>query len=217
MSPVIGLVDYGRGNLRSVGKALETVGAHLRILPDPAGLSACDALVLPGVGAFGDCARSLDQRGFRPALMEWLAADKPFLGICLGYQILFESSQESPGSRGLGFFQGEVRRFASEPGRKIPHMGWNSLSFTANNALFDGIADESHVYFVHSFYPDPTDASLVSAWCDYGIRFAASVSRGNIHATQFHPEKSQDIGLKILANFVKLASCPTTMPMNLCP
>jgi imidazole glycerol-phosphate synthase subunit HisH len=205
MSPLLGIVDYGRGNLRSVGKALETVGAGVRILSSPAEIDGCSALVLPGVGAFGDCARSLEQRGFTTPLMEWLQADKPFLGICLGYQVLFESSAESPGSKGLGFFQGTVRRFVSHPGRKIPHMGWNSLSIPGANPLFEGLPARPHVYFVHSFHPEPADPSVVSAWCEYGAPFAASVSLGNIHAVQFHPEKSQDLGLRMLQNFTLLA------------
>jgi glutamine amidotransferase len=210
MNPVIGVVDYGRGNLRSVSKALETVGANILMLPDPEKMEKCDALVLPGVGAFGDCSRSLNQRGFSQPLLDWLSANKPFLGICLGYQILFESSEESPGEEGLGFFAGKVHRFVSEPGRKIPHMGWNSLSFTNNRPIFDQLPQSPHVYFVHSFYPSPENQEIVSSWCDYGIPFAASVSFGNIHAVQFHPEKSQDFGLQILKNFTVLSQNQTT-------
>jgi glutamine amidotransferase len=204
MTPLVGVVDYGRGNLRSVTKALEATGAKIRLLPDPENMPDCDAVVLPGVGAFGDCAASLHARGFIEPLRTWLACDRPFLGICLGYQILFENSGESPGSAGLGFFSGEVKRFASEPGRKIPHMGWNSLTPAAPSPLFHSLATGTFVYFVHSFYPDPADAELVTAWCDYGGRFAAAVGRGNVQAVQFHPEKSQEAGLQMLRNFVKL-------------
>lgn len=208
-SLLVGVIDYGRGNLRSVSKALEAVGANIQLLPDPEQIDRCAALVLPGVGAFGDCSRSLKQRGFTKPLQDWLAANKPFLGICLGYQILFESSEESPAADGLGFFSGKVRRFASEPGKKIPHMGWNSLSFTDNQPIFRNLPKNPFVYFVHSFYPAPENSEIVSSWCNYGISFASSVSAGNIHAVQFHPEKSQELGLQILKNFISLAQNQT--------
>jgi imidazole glycerol-phosphate synthase subunit HisH len=205
MAPLIGIVDYGRGNLRSVQKALETAGARTCWLPNPEAFASTrpEALVLPGVGSFGDCANSLEARGlFRP-LRDWLEGGRPFLGICLGYQILFESSEESPGVAGLGFWKGVVRRFPSSVG-KIPHMGWNELKPAAYSPLltdWSAIASPS-VYFVHSFYPEPEDRTLVTAWCDYGGDFAAAAGWGAVQAFQFHPEKSQATGLHLLRNFV---------------
>jgi len=198
----IGIVDYRRGNLRSVTKALEAVGAHPRLISAPAELDEVTAVVVPGVGAFGDCARNLRATGLWDPLREWIRNDRPFLGICLGYQLLFESSEETPGVEGLGVFRGEVRRFPAGA-LKVPHMGWNTLEIRpAGAALYAGLPSNPSVYFVHSFRPEPVDDSLVSATCDYGGPFAASISRGNLHAVQFHPEKSQRNGLTILKNFV---------------
>jgi len=198
----IGVVDYGSGNLRSVCKALEAVGSRTALLTSPSGLDQVDALVVPGVGAFGDCAANLQGTGLWEPLREWIAAGRPYLGRCLGYQLLFEASEESPGVEGLGVLPGRVVRFSGEGGRKVPQMGWNTLSGLLG-PLYDGIPEETSVYFVHSFFPEPADPSLSSATCDYGRPFAASVSRGALHATQFHPEKSQAAGLAILANFLK--------------
>lgn len=198
---MIALIDYGSGNLRSVEKALQKVGANVRLVADPMGLNDAHAVVLPGVGAFGDCAKNLRSRGLRDPLQAWLKADKPFLGICVGYQLLFEGSEENPEEAGLGFFAGNVRKFAT-PGLKIPQIGWNTLEKTAS-PLWDGLSAQPYVFFVHSFFPAPSDPSIVSATTHYGENFAAAVSRGAVHGVQFHPEKSQDNGLRILQNFVQ--------------
>lgn len=203
MVPRVAVIDYGSGNLRSVEKALQKSGADPVRCADAGSIAGSDAIVLPGVGSFGDCARSLDERGLTPALREWLAADRPYLGICLGYQILFEASAESPGVAGLGIWGGDVVKFEASPGRKVPHMGWNTMEMGANDAMFAGLPNPPWVFFVHSFYPAPADDALVTAWCDYGVRFAAAASRGRVHGVQFHPEKSQDTGLRILGNFVR--------------
>ena len=199
-SSSIGVVDYGSGNLRSVCKALEASGASASLVSEASQLAGLDAVVVPGVGSFGDCAANLQATGLWGPLREWVNAGRPYLGICLGYQLLFESSEESPGVSGLGVLPGTVIRF-SEAGLKVPHMGWNSL-INLKGPLFQGLPEETAFYFVHSFYPVPTDASLASSRCDYGGRFASSISRGPLHATQFHPEKSQTAGLAVLRNFL---------------
>lgn len=203
MSAKIGLIDYGSGNLRSVGKALEHVGAEVQFVAGTSDLSGVDAMVLPGVGAFGDCVRQLHERDLWSAVGDWVRDQRPFFGICLGYQMLFESSEESPGTPGLGIFAGQVRKFDESLGLKVPHMGWNSLQLSGTQPQWEGLPMEPHVYFVHSYRPVPADDALVSAWCEYGGRFAAAISKGNLTATQFHPEKSQDVGLRILENFVR--------------
>lgn len=207
MNPVrVGVIDYGRGNLRSVEKALLSQGAETVRLTGPEEVEKCAALVLPGVGAFGDCVRSLRSRELEVPLREWILADRPFLGICLGYQMLFESSEESPEETGLAIFSGRVKRFPSGLVPKIPHMGWNQLSLTTPapvlSPLYADISEGSYVYFVHSYHPCPTDETLVTAWCDYGRPFAASIGRGRVQAVQFHPEKSQEVGLHLLRNFL---------------
>ena len=196
----IGVVDYGSGNLRSVCKALEVSGASATLVSEASRLAGFDAVVVPGVGSFGDCAANLQATGLREPLREWIQAGRPYLGICLGYQLLFESSEESPGVSGLGVLPGTVVRF-SDAGLKVPHMGWNSLS-DLKGPLFEGLPEETAFYFVHSFFPVPADPSLASSTCEYGARFAASISRGSLHATQFHPEKSQAAGLAVLRNFL---------------
>ena len=204
-SPVIGLINYGSGNLRSVGKALLRVGAHVEMLTAPERLSAVDAVVLPGVGAFGDCADQLHRRGLWEPLQDWLSSGRPYLGICLGYQLLFESSEESPGVNGLGFFKGTVQRFSAS-GIKVPQIGWNQLNFTQQGArLWKGLSDGTNVYFVHSYFPVPEAESIVVATTEYGNRFAAAVEKGPVKGVQFHPEKSQTAGLEILRNFVHTA------------
>lgn len=200
--PLLGLIDYGSGNLRSVGKALTKVGARVELISEPAQLSGVDAVVLPGVGAFGDCAEQLRARGLWDSLAEWLQGERPFLGICLGYQLLFESSEETPGVPGFGRFAGAVRRFDA-PGIKVPQMGWNQLRFTQPQApLWSGLQDGSFVYFVHSFYPAPKDERIIAATADYGGPFAAAICEGPVTGLQFHPEKSQAAGLTMLRNFV---------------
>ena len=196
----LALIDYGRGNIRSVAKALEAAGARPSFVTEPSQLEQAEAVVVPGQGAFGDCACSLRESGLWDPLIEWIKAGRPYLGICLGYQLLFESSEESPGTKGMGIFPGEVKRFASTE-LKIPHMGWNQL-VSPTGDLFRQMPEQPFFYFVHSYYPAPADAALVSSYCDYGGRFAASISRGAVHATQFHPEKSQASGQALLHNFI---------------
>jgi glutamine amidotransferase len=199
-SPVVGVVDYGSGNLRSVCKALEAAGAEVSLVTSAAMLDPLAAVVVPGVGAFGDCARNLRETGLWDPLKDWLRAGRPYLGICLGYQLLFESSEESPGVEGLGILPGKVVRFPAGT-LKVPHMGWNTLD-NARGPLYMGLETAPSFYFVHSFYPVPADPGIVSATCAYGENFAASVSAGSLHATQYHPEKSQAAGLALLKNFL---------------
>lgn len=201
----IGLVDYGAGNLHSVQNALNKLAIPSVLVRNAHGLEEVDAVILPGVGACGDCAKQLHSQDLWQPLRDWLAADRPYLGICLGYQILFEHSDEFDGTEGLGILAGSVVRFPRSE-LKVPHMGWNRLDLVdPSDPLWTGLPGHPYVYFVHSFYPQPHDTTLVSSWADYGVRFAASVRRGNLVATQFHPEKSQNIGLRILKNFVKSA------------
>jgi glutamine amidotransferase len=197
---VLGVIDYGSGNLRSVCKALEASGASPRLISSASEMSGLDAIVVPGVGAFAHCAENLRATGLWEPVREWAASGKPYLGICLGYQLLFESSEESPGVEGLGVLPGRVVRFAAG-NLKVPHMGWNTLE-QPTGPLYAGFPPEVSMYFVHSYYPVPTESALVSAWCEYGIRFAAGVSHGSLHAVQFHPEKSQAAGLTLLSNFL---------------
>ena len=197
---MLALIDYGSGNIRSVTNALTRERADVELVSDPARLADAEAVVLPGVGAFGDCVRGLETRGLWEPLAAWLAADKPFLGICVGYQMLFDESEESPGVRGFGFFPGKVKRFTT-PGFKVPQIGWNQLDLSAH-PLWRGLPANPYVYFVHSYFPEPTDASIVTARSTYGETFAASAACGRVAAVQFHPEKSQDVGLGILRNFI---------------
>ena len=196
----IAIIDYGMGNLHSAAKAFEKVGAQVVVTRDPAEVLRADKVVLPGVGAFGDCMKNLNERGLAPVIHEVIAAGKPFLGICVGLQLLFEGSEEDPGVAGLGIFKGMVRKIAA-PGLKIPHMGWNNLEYRTSSSLFQGLPPAAYVYFVHSFHAVPTDESCITAVTDYGGQVTAAVGRGLVQAVQFHPEKSSAVGLKILANF----------------
>lgn len=199
---MIALIDYGSGNLRSVQKALEREGAQVERVAEPAALEGKSGVVLPGVGSFGDCVRNLQERGLWGPLRAWLAEDKPFLGICLGYQMLFESSEESPGVEGFGYFKGRVRRFAGGS-LKVPQMGWNTLELAQpSHVLWRGLSAEPFAFFLHSYYPEPEDPSIVTARASYGVSFAASAARGRVAAVQFHPEKSQAAGLTMLRNFL---------------
>lgn len=198
----VGVIDYGSGNLRSVCKALEASGCSPSLVTQPSGLEEMDAIVVPGVGAFAHCAENLRATGLWNPVREWAISGRPYLGICLGYQLLFESSEESPGVEGLGVLKGRVVRFP-DSGLKVPHMGWNTLSNTTG-PLYQDLPGDISMYFVHSYYPVPRDPSLVSAWSNYGIPFAAGVSSGALHAVQFHPEKSQSAGLFLLRNFLSI-------------
>ena len=201
---MIALVDYGMGNLRSVEKALARVGADVRIVNDRKSVLAAEALVLPGVGAFGDCMANLKKIGLVEAIREFIATKRPFLGICLGFQALFESSEEAPGVKGFALFPGTVPRFAAN-GLKVPHMGWNELRIRQGDCpLLRDVADNSYVYFVHSYYCKPKNAFVVCGTTNYGIEFCSMLWAENVFATQFHPEKSQAVGLKMLENFVRL-------------
>jgi glutamine amidotransferase len=204
---VIALIDYGSGNLRSVHKALLKVGAEVNVARRPADLAGAQAVVLPGVGAFDDCINALQKQQLLEACREFIRSDRPFLGICVGYQALFERSEEfNSCAAGLGIFPGKVVRFTEQAGLKIPQIGWNRIEI-ANPAcpLYREIPDGSYVYFVHSFFPRPADSSLVATRTTYGESFASSVWRSRVFATQFHPEKSQQVGLQLLKNFVGLA------------
>lgn len=200
----LGVIDYGAGNLRSVLNTFEAAGVKGHLVRTPEDAAGVTHLVLPGVGAFGDCAEKLRRQGLAPLIREWIEADKPFLGICVGYQVLFESGEEDEEVPGLGIFKGRVVRFP-ESELKVPHMGWNRLSLShSEDPVWQGMGEEPYFYFVHSYYPVPEDASLAAAFCTYGVRFAAAIRRGNLVATQFHPEKSQRLGVKLLENFVSL-------------
>ena len=203
---MIALLDYGSGNLRSVHKSLLKVGADVRLVQHPGEIGDASGLVLPGVGAFDDCIAALRKQELLDAAKNFITTGKPFLGICVGYQALFEKSEEfNSCAAGLGVFAGKVVRFTEKPGHKIPQIGWNQLEIVKNDCpLYNGIANGSYVYFVHSFYPQPVDASIIATRTDYGDNFASSVWRDNVYATQFHPEKSQKVGLQLLQNFVDL-------------
>ena len=203
---MIALLDYGSGNLRSVHKSLLKVGAAVRLVQRPEEIGDAAGLVLPGVGAFDDCIHALRQQELLEAAKQFITTGKPFLGICVGYQALFERSEEfNSCAAGLGVFQGSVVRFSAKNGLKIPQIGWNQLEIVQTDCpLYRGIASGSYVYFVHSFYPQPADESIVATRTDYGDTFASSVWRDNVFATQFHPEKSQKVGLQLLKNFVDL-------------
>ena len=200
---MIAIMDYGVGNLFSVEKAFLYLGADAKITNDVDVLRRADKIVLPGVGAFGDCMKNLRASGMIPVLTERVQEGVPLLGICVGLQILFEGSDESPEAEGLGFFRGRVRKIHAD-GLKIPHMGWNSLEIQRKPQpdLFAGLPENPFVYFVHSYHAVPEDANIITATAEYGERLTAAVAKDNICATQFHPEKSGDVGLQILQNFI---------------
>lgn len=203
---MIALIDYGSGNLRSVHKALLKVGAEVRIARKPAEMGDARAVVLPGVGAFDDCIQALNRQELLEACKSFIASGLPFLGICVGYQALFDKSEEfNSCAAGLGVFRGKVVRFSEKAGLKIPQIGWNQLEdINPRCPLFRGVAGGSYVYFVHSYFPKPDDPAVVAARTNYGQSFASAVWRDNVFATQFHPEKSQKVGLQLLKNFVDL-------------
>lgn len=200
----VALIDYGAGNLRSVANALHALDIQPVIAASPEDLTGATHLVLPGVGSFGDCMAQLENRRLLTAIRDWVAAGKPYFGICLGYQILFDSSEETPGVAGLGIVPGIVRRFTQTPGLKIPHMGWNSaLPRKPDSGNWAGLGAEPYFYFVHSYFPVPDNPSVIAAETSYGAdTFAAAIEMPNLLACQFHPEKSQDAGIHLIRNFL---------------
>ena len=200
---MIAIIDYGVGNLFSVEKAFAKLGAEVLVTDDAAVIERADKIVLPGVGAFGDCMENLTRSGLIPAIRQAIAAGKPLLGICVGLQILFEGSDESPGAAGLGVFSGQVKKIVA-PGLKIPHMGWNSITVNKNSRILKNIGSEPYVYFVHSYYVNAEDESIISAYTEYGQKLDIAVEKDNVFATQFHPEKSGETGMTILKNFIAL-------------
>ena len=200
---MIALVDYDAGNVKSVEKAIEKLGGEYVLTSDPAVIEKADAVILPGVGNFGDCMDKLISRGLDKAIRSFTLTGKPFLGICVGLQLLFEESEESPGVPGLGILNGKIKRFPASEDLKVPQIGWNNVS-SCRGRLFDGIEDGTYFYFVHSYYLDASDPVIVSSKAEYGVTFDSSVESGNVFATQFHPEKSSDAGLRVLKNFLDL-------------
>lgn len=201
---MVSIIDYDAGNIRSVEKAVISLGGEARVTRERKEILSADHIILPGVGAFGDAMGKLHSYGLTEVIGEAVGRGIPFLGICLGLQLLFESSEESENVRGLGILPGRIVRLPEESGLKIPHIGWNSLRYPNRGRLFDGIPEESYVYFVHSFYLQAADPGIVTATTEYGACVHASVERGNVFACQFHPEKSSDVGLRILRNFLEI-------------
>jgi len=209
---MIAIIDYGMGNIHSVKKALESCGADTCVTNDPADLKKAEKIVFPGVGAFGDAVRELKRRGLAEALRREVKNKKTFLGICLGMQVLFEASRESPKVKGLGLIKGRVKKLTATKSRKVPHMGWNQLKIgvrvkgqgLSDCPLLKGVSNGAYVYFCHSYYPCPEDKKVAAAFCSYGLDFPAVVWQDNIYGVQFHPEKSQGVGLRMIENFVKL-------------
>jgi len=202
---MIALIDYGMGNLRSVQKGLEKVGAKVNVTDKAEDLRTASGIVLPGVGAFRDCIHELTKLGLIDTLIEEISSGKPYLGICLGLQILFEESEEFGRCNGLGIFKGKVVRFR-ESNLKIPHMGWNTINIKKSSSILKDIPDQSYFYFVHSYYVVPDDSEIILTSTEYGLEFTSSVSKNNIFGVQFHPEKSQALGLRMLGNFVEIVS-----------
>lgn len=201
---MIAVLDYDAGNIKSVEKALHFLGEEVKITRDREEILSADGVILPGVGAFGDAMEKLHQYGLVEVIRKVVDRKTPFLGICLGLQLMFESSEETPGVEGLHLLDGRIRRIPAAPGLKIPHIGWNDIAFPNSGRLFQGIEEHSYVYFVHSYYLEAADLSIVTATTEYGTRIHASVEKDNIFACQFHPEKSSGVGLKILQNFINV-------------
>ncbi len=199
---MIEIVDYGAGNLRSVLKGIESVGGEGRLCGDPARIEKADGVVFPGQGSFATAGEKLSQLGFIEVLRAYIAQDRPYLGICLGLQLLFESSSEAPGASGLAVFKGHNKRF--QLGKKVPHMGWNSVAWRKDSPFFRGLPDDSFFYFIHSYFPVPEDQEIIAGETEYEETFCSAVQHKNLAAVQFHPEKSQRLGLRILHNFVEI-------------
>lgn len=203
---MIAIIDYGAGNIQSVSKALAHIGCEAFITRDKDKILKADGAVLPGVGSFGDTMNTMNEYGIKDTVIEYTKSGKPFLGICLGLQLLFPKSEESPDADGLGIFDGSITKIPSGDGLKIPHIGWNSLDIKKSDGLFKGIGKNPYVYFVHSYFLNASDKSIVSAQTEYGVTIDAAVEKGNVFATQFHPEKSGETGLKILRNFADIVN-----------
>jgi len=201
---MVAIIDYDAGNIKSVEKAMKLLNQEVVVTRDPETILGADKVILPGVGSFGDAMGKIRQYDLEEVIHEVVKRQIPFLGICLGLQLLFERSEESPGVQGLGILKGEILRIPETEGLKVPHMGWNSLEFSGDGRLFQGIPEEAYVYFVHSYYLKAEEPEIVTARTDYGTEIHASVEKGQIFACQFHPEKSSDVGLRILKNFVEL-------------
>ena len=201
---MVAIIDYDAGNIRSVEKAVRYLGKEAVVTSDPEKILAADRVILPGVGAFGDAMKRLHAMGLVEVIRQAADRGTPFLGICLGLQLLFESSEEAPGVSGLGILKGKILRIPEGEGRKIPHMGWNCLELSGDGRLFRGLGKNPYVYFVHSYYLKAQDESIVKARTEYGVQIHASVEQENVFACQFHPEKSSDVGLHILNNFAGL-------------
>ncbi|TAM43189.1 imidazole glycerol phosphate synthase subunit HisH [bacterium] len=202
---MIAIIDYGMGNIHSVAKALELSGAAISVTNKKNDIAACDKIVLPGVGAFDDAVAELEKLGLDLLIKEQVRNKKPFLGICLGLQLLLGTSQEAKEKKGLGILEGKVVKFKTQSGQKVPHMGWNNLKVVSDDCpLLKGVVSGSQVYFCHSYYPDPDNKSVIAAITDYGVEFPCVLWKDNVYGVQFHPEKSQAVGLKMLENFVNL-------------
>ena len=202
---MIGVIDYGAGNLRSVCNSLKKLSVNSTLIHSPEDIKDISSIIFPGVGSFGDSSEQLKKQRIFDPIKSWLKEDRPFLGICIGFQMLFEKSDESPNSDGFGIIPGKVVRFPEENSLKVPHMGWNEIKFkNSSDPIWQGIKTSTHFYFVHSYYPEPLESNSVSSITSYGLEFASSVRCGNIFGTQFHPEKSQAAGLKLISNFLEL-------------
>lgn len=202
---MVAIIDYDAGNIKSVEKAVQFLGEEVIITRNPEEILSASNVILPGVGAFGDAMEKLHNYGLVPVIQDVVRKKIPFLGICLGLQLLFERSEESPGVEGLGILQGEIKRIPDKDDLKIPHIGWNSLKYPNKGRLYEGITEESYVYFVHSYYLEAKEPEIVMASTEYGTYIHASVEKENVFACQFHPEKSSSVGLKILENFLKIS------------
>lgn len=201
---MIAIIDYGAGNLQSVKKALDYIGCESEITYDKNRISRASRVILPGVGSFGDAMESMRKRGLEETVKEAAGGERPFLGICLGLQLLFKESEESEGAEGLDIFGGKIARIPKGEGLKVPHMGWNSVSIKQKDGIFKNIPDESYFYFVHSYYLKDAESGCVAATTEYGVEIQCAVQRGLVAATQFHPEKSSEAGLQLLKNFAEV-------------
>ena len=201
---MIGVIDYGAGNLRSVCNSLKKLSVDCHVVKAPSDLNKIETMIFPGVGSFGDSSDQLKKQSLFEPIREWIINDRPFLGICIGFQMLFDSSEESPGSEGLGIIPGKVIKFSEQKNLKVPHMGWNEVQIkNLNDPVWQKIDDLTHFYFVHSYFPKPNNPEVSSSTTGYGVDFTSSIRFGNIFGTQFHPEKSQKSGLRLIENFLK--------------